>query len=52
MHMSRLYDINYNDDQWKITGSRDTGYMLIHRIALVSCRISGDIITFIAFWQL
>lgn len=42
--MSRLYDISYNDDQWKITGSRDTGYTLIHRIALVSCRISGDII--------
>lgn len=42
--MSRLYDISYNDDQWKITGSRDTGYTIIHRIALVSCRISGDII--------
>lgn len=42
--MSRLYEISYNDNQWKITGSRYTGYTIIHRIALVSCRISGDII--------
>lgn len=42
--MSRLYEISYNDNQWNITGSRDTGYTLIHRIALVSRKISGDII--------
>lgn len=42
--MSRLYDISYNDNQWKITGSRDTGYTIIHRIALVSFKILGDII--------
>lgn len=42
--MSRLYDISYNDSQWKITGSRDTGYTLINKIAFNSCRISGDVI--------
>ncbi|MCI8362688.1 MAG: hypothetical protein HFJ41_06185 [Clostridia bacterium] len=42
--MSRLYEISYNDNQWHITGSRDTGYTLIHRISLVSCKISGEII--------
>lgn len=42
--MSRLYDISYNEEQWNITGSRDTGYKLVNKKTFDSCSISGDII--------
>lgn len=42
--MSRLYDINYNEEQWNIRGSRDTGYTLVNKTTFDSHRISGDII--------
>lgn len=42
--MSRLYDISYNEEQWSITGSRDTGYTIINKTTFDSHRISGDVI--------
>lgn len=41
---SRLYDISYNEKQWSIRGSRDTGYKLVNKKTFDSCSISGDII--------
>lgn len=41
---SRLYDISYNEEQWSITGSRDTGYTVINKTTFDSHRISGDVI--------
>ncbi|MCI8345924.1 MAG: hypothetical protein HFJ42_08315 [Clostridia bacterium] len=38
--MSRLYDFNYNEDQWKISGSRDIGYTFVNKKTSSSCVIS------------
>lgn len=29
--MSRLYGISYNEKQWNIRGSRNTGYILVNK---------------------
>lgn len=42
--MSRLYDINYNEEQWNIGGCRDDGYIIISRTTIAGFKISGDII--------
>lgn len=42
--MSRLYSISYNEEQWNIRGSRNTGYTIVNKTTFDSHRISGDVI--------
>ena len=41
---SRLYEINYNKEQWEVRGNRDIGYTLINTKTLESYCISGDVV--------
>lgn len=40
----RLYGISYNENQWSVKGSRDSGYTIVNKITFESYSISGDVI--------
>ena len=40
----RLYDISYNENQWSVKGSRDSGYTIVHKTTFEAYSISGDVI--------
>lgn len=42
--MSRLYGLDYDTDNWKITGDRQIGYRFIEKNSYETYRIPGDII--------